>query len=416
MLISFALDYRTAEPAELGAVDCDDTQCRHFTAALRRDFAVEEVFFLKTCNRREFYLTAPDEVDVRALRTRFQTTFQHAGLLPDFQVRFDQHCVRHFFTVAASLASMALGEYEITHQIKMQSRHAAAIGLSGRRLSAMVEAALHAGKRVRGETQIGRQVVSPLSLVYQKINEWLGRHGGSRVVFVGAGDYIRRLLPLFGGHDHARFLFVNRSENELADHYGGRAMALADFHSAPPAFDVLVTATAASHVLFDEDWLRRAVNDRPVMIFDGATPPDCDAAALPERARLWRLSDLEPELRRNRRERAAEIPEAERIIEKECTRFWDKWRGLAISDDLHALQDYYQHETLAPVAAFADKHQLSEEQRRDLQRLCRHLARRLAVVPVLALRAVAREFGAQGMRLVKEAIAKGSPLFRSPPS
>ncbi len=412
MLISFALDYRTAEPAELGAVDCDDTQRQHFIDALRRDFGVEELFFLKTCNRREFYLTVPEEVDVRALRTCFQTTFQCDGLLPEFQVRFDQHCVRHFFAVASSLASMALGEYEITHQIKSQSRQAAQVGQIGRRLSNLVEAALHVGKRVRGETQIGRQVVSPLSLVYQKISGWLQRHGGARVVFVGAGDYIRRLLPLFAGYDGGRFLFVNRSDNELADQYGGQAMSLADFHAAPPLFDVLVTATGAARVLFDEDWLRRAVADRPVMIFDGATPPDCEAACLPDTARLWRLSDLEPELRRNRRERAAEIPEAERIIEKETARFWDKWRGLAISDDLQALQDYYQQEAAAPVAAFAVKHGLSDRQQRELQRLIAHVARRLAVVPVLALRAVTREFGAQGMRLVKEAIAKGSPLYR----
>lgn len=413
MLLSFALDYRTAEPAELGAVDCDDAQLQHFSDALRRDFGVEELFFLKTCNRREFYLTLPETVDVRALRTQFQRNFERDGLVPGFQVRFDQHCVRHFFTVAASLASMALGEYEITHQIKTQSRHAALMGLSGRRLSHLVEAALHAGKRVRGETQIGRQVVSPLSLVYQKINGWLQLHGGSRVVFVGAGDYIHRLLRLFSGHDTRRFLFVNRSENDLADHYGGSAMLLADFHAAPPAFDVLVTATGAPRVLFDEDWLRRAVADRPVMIFDGATPPDCEPACLPETTRFWRLSDLEPELRRNRRERAAEIPEAEHIIEKETARFWDKWRGLAISDDLQALQDYYQQEALAPLETFAAKHQLSETQRRELQQMVAFIGRRLAVVPVLALRAVTREFGAQGMRLIKAAIAKGSPLFRS---
>ncbi|CAM2010664.1 hypothetical protein [Acanthopleuribacter pedis] len=413
MLLSFSLDYHFAAPRELGAIDGDDPVLDTFFAALRCDFGVEEVFFLKTCNRREFFLTVADDVDHRALRTRFQEQFRRADFWPEFQVRFDQQCVRHFFAVSASLASMALGEYEITHQIKSQSRHALSLGWMGRRLSNLVAAALHTGKRVRGETQIGRQVVAPLSLIYQKLNRHLTEHAGRRIVFVGAGDYIRRLLPHFAGNANYQFLFVNRSHSDLVATYGGQAMTLDDFLAKPPPFDALVTATGAPHVLFGEDWLRRAAAARPVVVFDAATPPDCAPdAVLPDNLRLWSLAACEPELRRNRRERAAEIPEAERIIEQEVGAFWDKWRGLAISDDLHALQDYFQKEALAMMQSYLKKQGQPESMFHDLAPMVRHIARRLAVVPVLTLRAVAREFGMNGVRLIKQAVAKGSPLFR----
>ncbi|CAM2064689.1 Glutamyl-tRNA reductase [Sulfidibacter corallicola] len=417
MYYSISIDYHLASPADLGRVDLTEAELEAFAAELRDAFGIVELFFLKTCNRREFYLVSDGEpVDPNGWVPFFEGRFAGEGRVLGFRLREGQSCVRHLFEVASSLASLALGEPEIAHQIKQQVAAARSAGLVGKYLGALVDAAVRAGKRVRAETQIGRQVVSPLSLIYRQVRGALAAFGGKRIVFVGAGPYMRRLVPHFGRDHRFEKIFVNRSPSDMAAHFGGMAIGLDGFLANPPEFDALISATGSNTVLFGRDWLERTGRGKRRILFDAATPPDIDpsAADIPG-VSLLLPAGLEEALRRNWRERQCEIPKAERIIEEELARFEARKQSLQISQWVSEIQDYFARVPLDLAGKYLAEasHPGSDVvSRQEMEKLLSRIGKRLAVIPILSMRGIARSHGTEGVRAAIEAIGDGSALFK----
>ncbi|MDE0228331.1 MAG: hypothetical protein OXJ62_05695, partial [Spirochaetaceae bacterium] len=71
-----------------------------------------------------------------------------------------EEAVRHLMRVAAGLDSMLLGETDVQHQVVAAWQDAAAGGSTGAVLDALFRASIHAGKRVRTDTAIGRHATS----------------------------------------------------------------------------------------------------------------------------------------------------------------------------------------------------------------------------------------------------------------
>lgn len=138
---------------------------------------------LNTCNRVEFLLDAP-EVSESHIRLRLA---REMAPTVRWNVYENDQALDHLFRVASGLSSMVVGEREIAGQLRRALRAAVDIGQATGNLTQVVNAALHASRRVGSETRLqasGRSLVS-VGLEMTDIEDWESQ----RALIVGTGAF-----------------------------------------------------------------------------------------------------------------------------------------------------------------------------------------------------------------------------------
>ena len=391
-----------------------------FLQEVSKAFTIGEIFFLQTCNRREFYFYAPQTDLTReelksVLLGRVSASIGCSLDGDDFYHYTGLEAVLHLFRVASSLDSMVLGETEIIKQIKDQSLAALSSGIMDRRLKALVEIAIWASKQVRTKTNITRNVVSIASLAYRKVSQHLAGARRKRIVFVGAGDFISGMLPTFVKATDFEILFVNRTRPErLSATYGGPAMTLAEFLAAPPAFDAMITATSSAQPLFDKDWIAKNGGARTLLL-DAGLPRDIDAGAGDLSGVTYLdLSQMERILENNRAAREAEIPKTAPIFAKGVEKLKARWLECDLSRFNRQISDHFQ-ETGEKALSLLIKDQLpnlTDGQEEALRGYTQTLVSKLTNIPILGLKGVAKDLGTPAVQAYTSSVAARSNLFR----
>ena len=105
-------------------------------------------------------------------------TYDHEG----------EDALRHLFRVAASLDSPIVGEPEVTGQFRDAVRIATAHDHVGSGLSAIIQAANGAAKRIRSETPIGERSVSMAACASQVARDVQGDLSRVGAVLVTGGE------------------------------------------------------------------------------------------------------------------------------------------------------------------------------------------------------------------------------------
>jgi len=388
-----------------------------FLARLREMLAVDEVFFLQTCNRREFYFYAPEVEDAESLKTSVLAMLAEEldrEIEPvDFYALRGLDVVRHAFRVASSLDSMVLGETEIMKQIKDQATASARHGHLGRRLDELMRTALWVSKQVRQRTSITRNVVSIASLAYRRTLDYLAHRPTKRVVFVGAGHFIQSILPTFTKSPELELTIVNRSDPErLAAVYGATPMRLAEFRERPVDCDVMITATGASEPVFDRDFM--AMRGK-VLVMDAGLPRDVDDRVVElADVEYLDLEEMEAVLTHNRAAREAEIPKTEPIFDEGLAKLRERWLECDLATYSKEISTHYR-ETGERALAYLmkqDMPDLDDAQRQMLEAWTHNLIGKLTKIPILGLKGVAREHGNTGVSSFTRQVAERAPLFR----
>ncbi len=262
--------------------------------------AVREAAVLATCNRLEVYaevasfhgglaeigagLVKATGVGLRSLSAHL---FAHHG----------DEAVRHLFTVACGMDSMALGESQVLGQVRDMLAVAQRDHTVSHTLDPLLQRALFVGKRAFGETGLSR---TGHSLVGQGLAR-AERHGidvrHSRALVVGAGAMSSLAATTLAREGVQQIVVANRSPERaerVAEAVGGRAVSLATdaFLDELGAADIVVTCTGAKGYVLTLESVCTALQRRAVqaggppstqLIIDLALPRDVspEVAALP---------------------------------------------------------------------------------------------------------------------------------------
>ncbi|MCG3773524.1 MAG: Glutamyl-tRNA reductase [Nitrospira sp.] len=115
---------------------------------------------------------------------------------------------------------------------------------------------------------------------------------------------------------------------ELANRFGGTAVAFEEFREDMASADIVLVSTGAAHYLVSEDDVQRSVKkrmNRPMFLIDISVPRNIDPAVRHvDNAFLFDIDDLKTRVERNRGERLNEAEKAERMVVDEVgvTRQW----------------------------------------------------------------------------------------------
>jgi glutamyl-tRNA reductase len=284
-----------------------------------------DLVYLWTCNRVEFYTTAPDHfVDTKRL---WMKLLQALGLPEDAYYQgyhFEgKAALRHVTRVASSLESLVVGEPQILGQLKesvaWSKRHGIPIESS---LDRAFQLAFETAKRVRTETRIAERPVSVASLGLRHFEQKEKELPAKRIVVVGRGVISQGIVEWFGkNRPEVPILWVNRRPEllpvvlENLSHGAKENIeigSLNQFLESPGEFTHLFTATGSLEPIFTRSFIE--TRSKACLLFDFGEPPDIEKISSCH-VRIIGLEDLRAEAEENSLLRKEAIEAAERIVE-----------------------------------------------------------------------------------------------------
>jgi glutamyl-tRNA reductase len=253
---------------------------------------------------------------------RFEIYLSGAGLVRSdgdapFRALAGEAAAERLMRVAAGLESRLLGERQIQRQVRGAFLEAALEGALDPTLHALARAALHAGKRVRSETELGRRGPSLAALTVERLARELTGLRGRTVLILGSGVLATEVARALAATGPARLFVASRDAQRaaaLAAPLGAQGIGRDAIQGLLPEIDAVVACT--------NDVPRLEFRSAPApLLVDLGAPPNVDAAAARAAgARLIGLAELgAPALE-------AEIRPAEALVAEELLRF-RRWRA-----------------------------------------------------------------------------------------
>jgi glutamyl-tRNA reductase len=282
----------------------------------------DEVVLVSTCNRVEIYGTTRQSID--RIKSALQLlSLEPLDLDPYIYVHEDAEAARHLFRVTAGLDSMALGETEITGQIKNAYEIARNAGLTGRVLNRLFQRAFQATKEIRTLTGIGRGTVSIKSAAVELIEKTFSEDLANKsVMVIGAGEVAEHCVQLLVEKGVGSIFVSSRSFDraiDLANRCGGDAVCFGYCLFEMRDIDVVIAATSSSETLLsrdDLDNLMKSRRNRPLLLIDLSVPRNIDPAASQlKNVTMYNIDDLEALARQGAQARERELATCHQIIE-----------------------------------------------------------------------------------------------------
>lgn len=367
---------------------------------LREVLDAEEMAYLATCNRVAFVLItrrSPDTL-VKVARNWYAADAP-AGSIPSTDQWIalrGRAALEHLLRVASSVDSMVVGERQVFGQYKEAFREAGRLRLIGPKLQFLFDQSIRVAKAVYSSTALSRGKLSVVSLTEERLARACRERPSGRVVLVGAGPMIEKSAAFLAGQAPAGLTFVNRTPERaraLAEQFGGVSMSLEQLLDKPPAFDILVTSTAAPRPLLDEGFFRETAHGSPRLVIDLAVPPDVEPSvgAAPD-IELVTMETLRGEAGDHEARRREAVAEATEILERRADEIVERWRVWSVNPAIGRLTKRYIQETNDELDRLIETKlsHLNEAQKNELTRWATTMAKRWAVIQAAGVKETAR--------------------------
>jgi glutamyl-tRNA reductase len=310
---------------------------------------VREGILLSTCNRVEVYAVV-DEIEsgygrIQDFLADAHLSLSSEQLTPHLYWHEGDRAISHLFRVASSLDSMILGESQILGQIKEAFEVALTHKATGIILNKVMKKAISVAKRVRTETKISEMAVSVSYAAVELAKKIFSDLSEKTVLLVGAGEMAKLAARHFiaNGVRHVRVTTRNpHNALELANRFGGTAVAFEAFREDMASADIVLVSTGAAHYLVSEDDVQHSVKqrmNRPMFLIDISVPRNIDPAVRHvDNAFLFDIDDLKTRVERNRGERQNEAEKAERMVVDEVVTVRQWLQSLEVTPTIVALR------------------------------------------------------------------------------
>ena len=374
-ILAYGVSYRTA-PVEFRERIAfpQETLTEALREATRSIPSVSEAAIISTCNRTELYLAMdPSEergvvqwlADARKIAPQELDAVSYS--------HWDQDAARHLIRVASGLDSQVLGEPQIMGQVKTAYDLARTVGTVGPELNLLSQITLSAAKRVRTDTDIGRNPVSVAYAAVTMAQQIFTDLRETRALLLGAGDTIERVAEHLSEMGVAGMAIANRTltnAETLAARFDALPLQLTDVAAHLADYDIVIASTGSSLPVVGKGALEAAVKQRrhkPMFVVDIAVPRDIEpeAADLPD-VYLYTIDDLTEIIEENMRSSREAAASAESLIAEGAN---------------HYLRERRAHQSQALLRQFRDRAMAVQEA--ELEKALKELAKGVAADTVL---------------------------------
>ncbi|NOZ87597.1 MAG: glutamyl-tRNA reductase [Deltaproteobacteria bacterium] len=320
---------------------------------------LEDILYLPTCNRIEYYYRGNPSITAREHRAKLTAWYRKRGVEGagghHFYALQGSAAARHLFRVACSLDSMVVGEVQILDQIKQAHQYSLENNLAGSGMTRLLEVAYSTAHKVRRETRLCERPVSVASLAAQEVLSFGSRRNMTlRVLLIGAGITMSkagtRLASNPVGVD-LRLFVANRSfekGRKLAQSLSGEAISLDSISKNPPMVDAVMTAVSGEEPVLTGQVVQalqsvRKTNDAPLLIVDLGLPANTtpEARAV-QGVKTVMLDDLKARADENLKAREGEIEKSEEIIREQMEFLNRRMAEIAVGPSVSTVQERFR--------------------------------------------------------------------------
>jgi len=356
-----------------------------------------EAVALSTCNRVCLYVAHPDPAEARSralAELSRLSTLPPAELEPALYVKEDGDAALHLFRVASGLDSLVPGEAQILGQVRAAFEAADERGATGRVVHRLFRQALHAGRRVRGETRVGQNPESVSSAAAELAARVFDDLGARTILLLGAGKTgelaAARLIERGVGSLVVANRTLERAER-LSVRFRGRAVPLEALEAELAHADIVIAATGSRGLVLTAEQVERAVRGRPVFFIDIAVPRDLDPRINDvDGCFLYDVDDLERVVDDTAASRRDELAKAEAIACEEAATFEAWQRSLDVVPAIRMLRRRAEEIRAAEVARVLPRLPgLSAKEREAVESVTAQIVNKLLHVPTVRLKEAA---------------------------
>ncbi len=318
----------------IGKLHLDEDSQSSSLGALKLNFQFDELMFLSTCNRVEFYLKTDNEITKELVESIINSinanlsTETKKELVANCNIFNDEEAINHVFKVASSLNSLVVGEREIISQLRKAYDFCNLLGLTGDFIRLLIKQTIETAKKVFTETAIAKNPVSIVSLAYRQLRD-LGIKNDARILIVGAGETNTKMANYLKKHKFANFTVFNRSINNaqtLAELLNGEALSLNEFTNYNKGFDVLIVCTASATPIITETIYKNLIaeDSSKKVLIDLSIPHNIhETVAKNFNCNYIDITSLKERANQNMQLRLSEMKKCEQIIQSKLDEF--KW-------------------------------------------------------------------------------------------
>ncbi len=396
IFLCVGLSHRHAPVEIRERVAIDDAHLAQAFSLLTKSHAIQEAAILSTCNRLELYAVTATSASPHSLEV-FLHDFHNlpSNTLTNYLYSYSGiDAAKQLFRVATALDALVVGEPQILGQVKHAYQQAKTLGATGPMLHGLFDKALYAAKRVRTETKLSSNAVTVSFAAVELARKVFGELRGLTCILVGAGE----MSELAAKHLHKRgteLIFSNRSlerAQQLADRFSGTASPLSDLEHILPKADIVLTSTAAGHIVVNKSHIKKAMRTRrykPMLFIDIAVPRniDPDASAL-DGVYLYDIDDLGSVVHDNLALRQKEVELAEKIIAEEILFLHERLNEQRAAPLIKQLKlranSIVESEVSKTLASL--KHKLTHEECEQILAMGHGIANKLLHTPITQLK------------------------------
>jgi glutamyl-tRNA reductase len=368
-----------------------------FAGRLARD---GEAVVLSTCNRVCLYLVCEDpdlaeqEIVAELARVAGRPVSE---LAPMLYAKVGDEAAHHLLRVAAGLDSLVPGEAQILGQVRIAYEAADAAGAVGPVLHELFRRALHAGKRVRHETDIGQSPASVSSAAAELAGRVFDDLRRCTALLIGAGKMGELMAANLVARGVRELIVANRSLGraaEVAARHGGRGVPLDALPLELPRADVVVSSTGASGVVLEADVVASAMRSRagrPMFLIDIAVPRDLDPRINDlDGCYLYDVDDLQRVVDESLAARRGQAAQAEAIVLEELEDFRAWQRARDVVPAIIQLRNRAEEIRTAELARLSSRlATLDDAERRAVESLTAQIVNKLLHLPTVRLKEAA---------------------------
>lgn len=401
-IVGVELSHRFAPISVRERLALNKDQTRSAIQALKKSY--KEVFIVSTCNRLSIYAYGKSHTEILDYFDQFGNYRQYLSILPDSEI-----AIKNLFSTASGLESQAVGEHQISGQIKDALELGREEKSIGPVLDELIRQAVHTGKRVRLETNIGKFSASLATVGFELITH----HGidieNATFLVIGTGN-MANLMATVLDRTNIKKLYVASHDQEraqeMASEWNGEPVDMQNMHKALSEANVIIGGTQGEINLLHEETMSESkcprakfaleTGDKKLFIDFGVPRNFNPELKKHDNIALFDLDDIKKITYEGLLKRYDEIPEARKIVNTEVDWFivWLKNRKVApvIEAYWKNLEDIRDEEMkwLLPKLGEVNRHQ-----KEVLMRFTHRLLRKISNPTIDGIKNIAQNLHAQ---------------------
>ncbi|MCO6501260.1 MAG: hydroxymethylbilane synthase [Vicingus serpentipes] len=336
-IVGVELSHRFAPIAVRERLALNKEQTIAALAELKKSY--EEVFIVSTCNRLSIYAFGSSHNDILNYFDQFGNYRQYLSILPDSEI-----AIRNLFSTAAGLESQAVGEHQITGQIRDALELGREQKTVGPVLDELIRQGIHTGKRVRLETNIGKFSASLATVGFELIAQHDVEISETTFLIIGTGNMANLVTTILDRTKIKKLYVASHDQDrakEMAEEWNGEPVNMENMHQALSEASVIIGGTQGEINLLHEETMAESKCPRAQfalqtggskLFIDFGVPRNFNPSLKDDpNITLYDLDDIKKITYDGLLKRYDEIPQARKIVNEELDWFmvWLKNRKVA---------------------------------------------------------------------------------------